>query len=168
MAEKFSFYREEGEEPLSYAPLEEALAAFTDSDVPLAAEAVFVGEEEIRRLNREQRQVDAVTDVLSFPALSLVPGAPIRKKDFPFDVDEAGNLLLGSVVICTARAREQAEEYGHSYARELHYLLVHGVMHCLGYDHTEADEKAAMRAAEESVLCSIGITRERREEENGK
>lgn len=164
MADLFVFYREQESEgasaPLAYAPLEAALAAFIDSDVPLAVEVVFVDEETIRTLNREQRQVDAVTDVLSFPALPLAAGAPLQKKDFPFDIDENGNLLLGSVVICVKRAREQAEEYGHSYERELHYLLVHGVMHCLGYDHMTDGEKSVMRAAEESVLSKIGITRD--------
>ncbi len=160
MPEPFTFYRDEGDAAMAYAPLEEALSAFIDADVPLAAEVVFVSEEEIRRLNREQRGVDRVTDVLSFPALALVPGRKICGKNHPFGKDENGNLLLGSVVICTARAREQAEEYGHSYERELHYLLVHGVMHCLGYDHMEEGEKSVMRAAEEKVLSQIGITRD--------
>ncbi len=159
MAEPFVFYRQEGGAAMAYAPLEEALASFIDSDMPLAVEAVFVSEEEIRRLNREQRHVDAVTDVLSFPSLSLTAGQKICGRDFPFDVDENGNLFLGSVVICEKRAEEQAQEYGHSYERELHYLLVHGVMHCLGCDHMEAGEKAVMRAAEEEVLAKIGITR---------
>ncbi|MBQ9081399.1 MAG: rRNA maturation RNase YbeY [Clostridia bacterium] len=159
----FFFYFDE-EQPLilelKVSPLEAALGEFIDSDVPVAAEVVFVDGEEIRRLNREQRNIDSVTDVLSFPALDEIKGTAFRKKDFPLEIDEAGNLFLGSVVICRQRAKEQAEEYGHSYERELHYLLVHGVMHCLGYDHMEESEKAEMRAAEESVLEKVGITRE--------
>ena len=154
--------------PENVRALERAMDGFVSSDIPLAVEFAFADEGEIRRLNRETRGVDRVTDVLSFPALDGIRGKALKRADFPFDEDEEGNLFIGSVVVCVRRAKEQAEEYGHSYNRELHYLLVHGVMHCLGYDHTEADEKAAMRAAEESVLCSIGITRERREEENGK
>jgi probable rRNA maturation factor len=68
-------------------------------------------------------------------------------------------LLIGSIVVCCDRAREQAEEYGHSYNRELHYLLVHGIMHCLGYDHMQEDEKAEMREKEEFILSKLGITR---------
>ena len=156
------------EEEFDLSPVEEAFSRRIAGDALLSAELVFTDEEGIRALNARERGKDAVTDVLSFPNLDGICKKPLMQADYPFDTDEEGRVFLGSVVICTARAREQAEEYGHSYARELHYLLVHGVMHCLGYDHTEADEKAAMRAAEESVLCSIGITRERREEENGK
>lgn len=163
MRSSFRFYLDEengSASELQISPLESALSEFIDSDVPVATEVVFVDGEEIRRLNREQRNVDAVTDVLSFPSLDGILGKPLKKEDFPFEIDEEGNLFLGSVVICRQRAREQAEEYGHSYERELHYLLVHGVMHCLGYDHMEESEKKEMRAAEESVLQKIGITRE--------
>ena len=75
------------------------------------------------------------------------------------DIDEDGNLLIGSIVICKQRAKEQAEEYGHTYERELHYLFVHGVMHCLGYDHITDEERAEMREREEKVLAKLGITR---------
>ena len=74
--------------------------------------------------------------------------------------DEEGRILLGSIAICIERAQEQATEYGHSYQRELHYLLVHGVMHCLGYDHENENDKVLMREKEESVLKKMGITRE--------
>ena len=115
--------------------------------------------EEIQRLNRETRGIDKVTDVLSYPALDLVKGEPILGKDYPWDIDEEGNLLFGSIAICVARAREQAEEYGHSYERELHYLLVHGILHCLGYDHMTDEEKSEMRAREEEILGVLGIVR---------
>ena len=165
MADLFVFYREEESEgasaPLAYAPLEAALAAFIDSDVPLAVEVVFVDEETIRTLNREQRQVDAVTDVLSFPALPLAAGAPLRRKDFPFDIDENGNLLLGSVVICVKRAREQAEEYGHSFRREIAFLTVHSLLHLLGYDHVDNPEgERQMRTKQNEILNKLGVTRD--------
>ena len=136
-----------------------AVAERLDADVPLAIEYLTVSEEEIRALNAQTRGMDKVTDVLSFPTLDSIKGKPIRGKDFPYDIDEDGNLLIGSVVVCAKRAREQAEEYGHSYARELHYLLVHGIMHCLGYDHMTDEEKAEMREKEEAVLSALGITR---------
>ncbi|MBQ8308788.1 MAG: rRNA maturation RNase YbeY [Clostridia bacterium] len=139
--------------------LENALDGFVETDVPLAVEFLFVDETEIQRLNKELRGVDKITDVLSFPTLDHIKGQALYKKDYPFDIDEEGRLLLGSIVVCCKRAREQAEEYGHSYERELHYLLVHGVMHCLGYDHETDEERAEMREKEEFVLSKLGITR---------
>ena len=100
------------------------------------------------------------SDVLSFPALEDIKGAAIRGADYPFETDEEGNLLIGSIVVCCDRAKEQANEYGHSYNRELHYLLVHGIMHCLGYDHMTDEDKAEMREKEEEILVKLGITRE--------
>lgn len=139
--------------------LEEALRGFVETDVPLCVEFVFVDGEEIRRLNREMRSVDKVTDVLSFPSLDGIKGQAIRGEDYPYEIDEEGRLMLGSVVVCCDRAREQAEEYGHSYERELHYLLVHGIMHCLGYDHMTDEEQAEMREQEEKILGKLGIRR---------
>ena len=139
--------------------LEKAMEGFVPSDIPLAVEFIFTDEEEIRRLNREQRQVDKVTDVLSFPALDGIRGKPLKKSEHPFDEDEEGHLFIGSVAVCVRRAHEQAEEYGHSYNRELHYLLVHGIMHCLGYDHETDEERAEMREKEEEILGKLGITR---------
>lgn len=139
--------------------LEDALQGFVKTDVPLCVEFVFVDNEEIQRLNREMRNIDKVTDVLSFPSLDGIKGQAICGADYPYEIDEDGQLMLGSVVVCCDRAREQAEEYGHSFERELHYLLVHGVMHCLGYDHMTEDEKTEMRAQEELILDKLGIRR---------
>lgn len=130
------------------------------SDCTLACEIVTADGEEIRRLNREARGVDSVTDVLSFPALDGIFGKEIKKQSFPYDIDEDGNLFIGSIVICPARAREQAEEYGHSFMREFNYLAAHGVFHLLGYDHTTDADKLEMRAAEERVLEKINAVRE--------
>ena len=140
--------------------LEEAMTDFVKGDVPLSIEFVFVDEEEIRRLNRELRDTDKVTDVLSFPSLDDIKGEDLYAEDFPYEIDEEGNLMIGSVAVCVKRAQEQAEEYGHSFERELHYLLVHGIMHCLGYDHMTDEERAEMREKEEWVLGKLGITRE--------
>ena len=140
--------------------LEEAMTDFVQGDVPLSIEFVFVDEEEIRRLNRELRNTDKVTDVLSFPSLDDIKGEELYAEDFPYEIDEEGNLMIGSVAVCVKRAQEQAEEYGHSFERELHYLLVHGIMHCLGYDHMTDEEKAEMREKEEWVLGKLGIMRE--------
>ena len=157
---KFSVYCEE--EMLSKAALDalgKAVGEKVASNTPLAVELVFVEAEEIQRLNKETRGMDKVTDVLSYPALELCKGEPLKGEEYPLDIDEEGNLLIGSIAICTERAQEQAEEYGHSYERELHYLLVHGILHCLGYDHMTDAEKCEMRAREEEILGALGIVR---------
>ena len=157
----FFIYCEDYEEiaQSSLAALEGAMDGFVSSDVDLAIELIFVDEEEIRRLNNETRGIDKVTDVLSYPSLDEIKGEALSGEDFPFDIDEEGNLVIGSIAICCQRAKEQAEEYGHSYERELHYLIVHGIMHCLGYDHIEDEDKAEMREKEEYILGKLGITR---------
>ena len=108
----------------------------------------LVDAEEIQQLNRDYRNVDKVTDVLSFPQF-----------DDLNDLPEDGEIMLGDVIICRQRAEEQAEEFGHSVEREMVYLFVHSVCHLLGYDHMEDDEKAEMRAKEESVMEQINVTR---------
>ena len=149
----------EGLDALSVKKLEEAAQAFVQTDVPLKIECAFVSEEEIRRLNGEKRGVDKVTDVLSFPELSDIKGKKILKKDYPYELDEDGALVIGSIAVCTQRAKEQAIEYNHSYRRELNYLIVHGILHCLGYDHIEEADKAEMREKKEEILGATGITR---------
>ena len=139
--------------------LEQAFSDVVDADCPLCFEFVFVDEEEIQRLNRETRNIDKVTDVLSYPSLDDIKGKALYAKDYPFEVDEEGVLFVGSIAVCHARAQEQAEEYGHSLKRELHYLLTHGVLHCLGYDHMTDEDKAEMRQKEEYVLKKLGIVR---------
>jgi probable rRNA maturation factor len=158
---KFVIYCEDETEfgLASKTAVEEAMKNFVASSMTLAVELLFVNEQEIQRLNRELRDTDKVTDVLSFPTLDGIKGKKLLKKDYPYDVDEEGNLLIGSIAICVKRAKEQAEEYGHSYNRELHYLLVHGIMHCLGYDHMTDEEKLEMREKEEFILAKLGITR---------
>ena len=157
----FSIYCEDFTEisQSSLTALEGAMEGFVQSDVGLAIELLFVDEEEIQRLNKETRGIDKVTDVLSYPTLDGIRGGTLLQEEHPYDIDEEDNLLLGSIVICTKRASEQAEEYGHSYERELHYLIVHGIMHCLGYDHITDEERAEMREKEESILSKLGITR---------
>ena len=159
MSNFFVYTDEEELSDMQIAALCKAIGEFVQTDVPLAIEYLSVSEEEIRSLNRETRDTDKVTDVLSFPTLDGIKGKPLRGADFPYDIDEEGRLLIGSIVICKQRAKEQAEEYGHSYERELHYLFVHGVMHCLGYDHMTDEEKAEMREKEELVLQKLGIVR---------
>ena len=109
----------------------------------------FVDMDEIHQLNRDYREVDSPTDVLSFPQF-----------DDLNDLPEEGEIALGDVVICKEKAEEQAEEFGHSFEREIIYLFVHSVLHLLGYDHMDEDEKKIMRRREEAVMTELGITRE--------
>ena len=140
------------------ARLAEAVDGLWEGDA-LAAEILLVSEEEIRALNARERGVDAVTDVLSFPSMEGIKGAPILAEEHGEELDEDGNVFLGSVVICEKRAREQAEEYGHSFERELWYLAVHGLLHCLGYDHMNEEEKREMREKEEYVMQKLDLGR---------
>ncbi len=158
----FHIYCEEGLSKSSITALEAAMENFVEGD-DLAIEVLFVDEEEIRRLNRETRGMDKVTDVLSYPTMEEIKGKPLFAAEHPFEIDEEDNLVVGSVVVCLERAREQAEEYGHSFERELYYLLVHGFMHCLGYDHIEEEDRREMREKEEWILGKMGMVREVRE-----
>lgn len=110
----------------------------------------FVGLDEIHELNREYRGVDRPTDVLSFPQF----------EDLEEEIPEVGEICLGDVVICREKAEEQAEEFGHSFEREMVYLFTHSVLHLLGYDHMEEDEKKVMRQREEEIMEQIGLMRQ--------
>ena len=157
---KFCFECEDGLFPQeNVAALEQAFSDVVEADCTLCFEFLFVDEEEIQRLNRETRAIDKVTDVLSYPSLDGIKGKALYADDYPFDVDEEGQLFVGSIVVCVKRAEEQAEEFGHSLRRELHYLLTHGVLHCLGYDHMADEDKQEMREKEEYVLEKLGIVR---------
>ena len=110
----------------------------------------FVDLDEIHELNKQYRGVDKPTDVLSVPQFD----------DLEEEIPEVCEICLGDVVICEQKAREQAEEFGHSFERELVYLFTHSVLHLLGYDHMEEDEKKAMRAREEEIMKQIGLMRQ--------
>ena len=109
----------------------------------------LVGDRTIRELNSQHRAMDRATDVLSFP---LHDGT-----DFALPPDEM--VHLGDVVVSYPRAVEQASEFGHSVEREVAYLVAHGVLHVLGYDHEQEDQQRAMRAKEEEALEPLGLTR---------
>lgn len=121
----------------------------------------FVDKQKIRQLNKDYRNTDKETDVLSFPTLNIKPLQKINIKDYSEDIDPSTkHLLLGDIIICEDVARAHAEEYGHSYEREVCYLIVHGFLHLIGYDHMEEEDKKIMRALEEAVLQKYKITRD--------
>ena len=108
--------------------------------------------EYIRKLNKEYRQIDKETDVLSFPMFEKDEIKSLENLEF--------EETLGDIVISVQRVEEQAKEYGHSFERELAYMLVHGFYHLMGEDHMNDEEKKIMRAKEENVLNKLNIVRE--------
>ena len=126
-------------------------------DFPCEVDVLVTNDEEIHALNREARQVDRATDVLSFPAFDLQPG----ELPGPEDADPGTGLVpLGDMMISMEHVAAQAKEYGHSIRRELAYLTVHSVLHLLGYDHLdEGPMKRQMREREEAILGELGIAR---------
>ena len=113
---------------------------------------IFVDNEQIREINANYRQKDAVTDVITFAIEDEMPGE-IKIQGIPMP------RMLGDVVISLPRTREQAERYGHSFERELSFLAVHGCLHLLGYDHIEPEEEKIMFGKQEDVLNALGIRR---------
>lgn len=110
----------------------------------------LVNSERIKDINRRFRNIDRVTDVLSFPLL-----------DFPCEIKDKTHITaLGDIMICFERANEQAQEYGHSLKREIGFLTAHSMLHLLGYDHMEPDEERIMFEKQENILSNLGITRE--------
>ena len=125
---------------------------------------VFVDNEEIKNINRETRNIDKVTDVLSFPMIDYEKGKVYKDLYLDFNFDSTffddGNLVLGDIVISLERSLEQSLEFNHSFFRETSYLVIHSVLHLLGYDHMEEDEKKVMREREEYILKKLNIPRE--------
>lgn len=125
----------------------------------------FTTPENIRQANKQYRDIDKETDVLSFPMFEKEELDKIIAKHLLENWkvklgDCVGQEILGDIIISIARVKEQAKEYGHSFERELAYMLVHGFYHLRGYDHMEEEEKKVMREKEENVLAQLDITRE--------
>lgn len=122
---------------------------------PCFVSITVVDEDEIKEINNEHRGIDAVTDVLSFPVVNLIDGTYEENAGDFFE----GRLILGDVVLCAKRAREQSIEFGHSYERELGYLTCHSILHLIGYDHEEDFEREVMRQKEEAVMTKLNLRR---------
>ena len=109
----------------------------------------------IRKLNKEYRNIDKETDVLSFPMF--------EKEEIANMLDNKNldyNDILGDMVISLQKVQEQAVEYGHSFERELSYMVVHSFYHLMGYDHIKEEDKKIMRPKEEFVLNELNLNRE--------
>lgn len=119
--------------------------------------------EGIHKFNKEYRDIDRETDVLSFPNLDFEKEGvfEIAEEDEAdyFDPD-TGELILGDIIISVDKVQEQAESYGHSLRREFAFLVAHSMLHLCGYDHMEEEEAAVMESKQEAVLKALNITRE--------
>lgn len=133
--------------------IEEALSFSLKSEGVFAEEIEIslslVSNDEIKELNKTYRGRDAITDVLSFPQYTSLDEIK-NEKDF---------LCLGDIVISLDKVREQSEEYGHSIERELLYLTIHSLLHLIGYDHINEEDKILMRSKEENILKQLDIER---------
>jgi probable rRNA maturation factor len=147
---------EEGDAAFAERVLQRAVQ-MQRTDLPPGARRIYVSlvltdDAGIAELNREFRGVDAPTDVLSFPQLEATGAVVAVPADAP--------LPLGDIVVSLQRAEAQAHEYGHARARELGFLLVHGLLHLLGYDHETPAEAATMQARQDAILHALGLHRD--------
>ncbi len=115
---------------------------------------ILTNPENIKKINKEYRNIDKETDVLSFPMFEKEEIEEIKasKENIVEDV-------LGDIVISIEQVKKQAQEYGHSFEREFAYMLVHGFYHLMGYDHIKEEDKQKMRPKEEKILNDLDITR---------
>ena len=131
--------------------------------IPYQISLLFVDNNEIREINNETRGIDKVTDVLSFPMLdyteNMVFNNVYKNKKFNEIYLDGEELVLGDMVLSLERAKEQSIEYNHSFEREVCYLVVHSILHLLGYDHMNDEDKAKMRTREEEILGKLNIKR---------
>ena len=135
----------------------------------ISVEVTIVDNETIRQINKEQRDIDNPTDVLSFPMVEYEMAGDFEflDKDDPYVYEyfepDTGELILGDIVISSDKVYSQAEEYGHSVKRELGFLVAHSMLHLFGYDHMEDEERAEMERMQSEILDKLGITRSLKE-----
>lgn len=125
---------------------------------------ILIDNEEIKKINKQMRSIDRVTDVLSFPMLEYPLGKVYkdiyRDNKFQEIFLDDGKIILGDMALSLERAKEQSEEFNHSFIRECLYLTVHSILHLMGYDHMEHEDKIIMRKREEYILGRFNISRE--------
>lgn len=145
--------------------IEEVVTASLDYEkCPYESEVnvILTDNDEIRRINREFRQIDNATDVLSFPMGDFETPSDferLEEQSEDYFNPETGELLLGDIVISVDKVEEQAEKYGHSESRELAFLVAHSMLHLCGYDHMEEEERVIMEHKQEEILKAGGYTR---------
>ena len=139
----------------------EAVLDYEDCPYESQVELLLTDNEEIQRINQKFRSIDRPTDVLSFPMIDFESPAEydfLEEDDSCFD-PETGELMLGNIVISKEKVISQAEEYGHSVKREYAFLIAHSMLHLLGYDHMEEEERAVMEGRQKDILKQLGIER---------
>lgn len=160
----------ENEENASFGfPIQEQLELLTEyvldhEKFPYEAEVSvsIVSKEEIHEINKKFRQVDRPTDVLSFPMLEFEYPGDFSSETFENSLTtsfESQELLLGDIVLCTDIIKRQAKEYGHSEKREFSFLVVHSLLHLLGYDHMEEEERVQMEEHQREIMSGLKIGR---------
>lgn len=134
-------------------------AALEYMDFPLKSEVsvMFTDDEEIHELNRLHRGVDRPTDVLSFPLFEYDENGDIIEDDLDFNPN--GEMILGDIVISLETASRQAQEYGHSFEREIGFLTVHSMLHLFGYDHMTPEDEEEMFGYQREILERMGLER---------
>ncbi len=122
---------------------------------------LLTNNEEIHTINREHRQIDRPTDVLSFPMFQYEKEADFDEVEEDMDAfhPQTGELILGDIIISVDKVKEQAAEYGHSETRELAFLVAHSMLHLMGYDHMVPQEAEEMQKRQEEILASCGYVR---------
>lgn len=123
-------------------------------DSKLLIAITLTNAENIQLINKQYRNIDKETDVLSFPMFEK-DELEDKIKNQLFEHED----ILGDIIISIPRVEEQAEEYGHSFERELSYMVVHGFYHLMGYDHIKEEDKKEMRPKEEKILSQLNILR---------
>ena len=127
----------------------------------LKAELVFETGADMTDLNRTARGVNSVTDVLSFPSLDGIKGEILRREKCNTELD-GRYIFIGSIVLCDEKIRAQAEELGHSEEEERDYLVIHGLMHLMGYDHMTEEDKREMREKEKAAVSLLAVRKEKK------
>ncbi len=151
--------------PFDYKKLAEEVicGALEAEDFPFEAEIglLLVSLEGIQEINGQQRNLDCPTDVLSFPMIAYKsPGdfTKVRQEDDNFNPD-TGEAMLGDIVLCVDKVKEQAEHFGHSEKREFSFLILHSMLHLFGYDHMTKEEAEIMEKKQRDILDQMGIFR---------
>lgn len=148
-------------EAVTKSVAEEALSQ-ENCPYEVSLELLLTDNEHIQAINKEFRNIDRATDVLSFPNVDYETPADFSHleemaEDY-FDL-ETGELCLGNIIISVDKVYEQAESYGHDVKREFAFLVAHSMLHLCGYDHMESEEAKVMEAKQEEILTKLGITR---------
>lgn len=141
-------------EPIINKVIEKCFTEEKIENSKLCITIILTNPENIKKINKEYRNIDKETDVLSFPMF--------EKKELEEKIENKNFLyedILGDIIISIEKVKEQAKEYGHSFERELSYMLVHGFYHLMGYDHIEEKDKKVMRPKEEKILNDLEISR---------